>query len=135
MKLQLTLPILAVAALALSALLPSGCTNNSGLLQPPLPPIDTTVKVSFSMEVVPIFNESCNSGTCHSAGGIAPDLTAANAYDALWDGNYIDTIAPEQSELLQWMLGNRRLPMPLSGPNATYNETVLNWIAQGAQNN
>jgi hypothetical protein len=100
---------------------------------PDLPPPGE--ELSFSDEIIPIFNSSCNTSGCHATGDIAPDLSAANAYQSLLAGDYIDTDNPEQSELYQWLSGNRRLSMPLSGPDATINATVLLWIEQGAQNN
>ncbi len=102
---------------------------------PETEPIDTTVVVSFSEEIIPIFNESCNNSSCHAPGAIAPDLTPANAYSALINGNYINTDIPEESELYQWMIGNGDLPMPLTGPNSAYNTLVLTWITQGALDN
>lgn len=100
----------------------------------PLTP-EVTTDVSFSKDILPIFNQSCNSSGCHNAGGTAPDLSPANAYNALVSGNYINIASPEQSELYRWMRGQGGLPMPLSGPNAGYNATVLAWIQQGAKNN
>jgi hypothetical protein len=91
--------------------------------------------VSFSQDIIPIFNQSCNMAGCHNAGGTPPDLSPAGAYNALVNGNYINAASPEASELYLWMRGERGLPMPLSGPNATYNATVLAWIRQGALNN
>ena len=99
------------------------------------PDVIITEDVSFQDDIIPIFNESCNFSGCHNEGGKAPDLSPANAYDALLSGNYIDTIAPDNSELYQWMIGNRSLDMPLTGPDATYNALVLKWITEGAQNN
>ncbi len=100
-------------------------------------PVDPVVEgdVSFSSDIILIFNKDCNMSGCHNTGGKAPDLTAGNAYSALINGDYINTGDPEGSELYQWMRGNKGLPMPLSGPNATYNATVLAWIQQGALNN
>ncbi|MCO6493176.1 MAG: hypothetical protein J5I98_32450 [Phaeodactylibacter sp.] len=135
MKQQRVLSFLALAMLLLSMLAPSGCTSEAGILVIEPPDIDTTVQVSFSQDILPIFNESCNSSGCHNTGGEPPDLTPENAYEALFAGNYIDTLAPENSELIQWMLGNRNLDMPLSGPNDEYNKQVLTWITQGAKDN
>ncbi|HRJ29817.1 MAG TPA: hypothetical protein PLV21_03645 [Cyclobacteriaceae bacterium] len=99
--------------------------------------IDKPIEVgemSFSADIVPIFNQSCNASGCHN-GSVAPNLMPASAYSSLINGGYINTNDPERSELYQWMKGNRTLPMPLSGPNATYNAKILAWIKQGALNN
>ncbi|MCO6476866.1 MAG: hypothetical protein J5I94_09620 [Phaeodactylibacter sp.] len=135
MKQQRVLSILALAMLIVSMIAPSGCTSESGILVIEPPDVDTTVQVSFSEDIIPIFNEDCNTSGCHSTGAEPPDLTPENAYEALFAGNYIDTLMPNDSELIQWMLGNRGLPMPLTGPNDDYNKTVLTWITQGAKDN
>jgi len=96
---------------------------------------DPSVTYSFSEDVQPIFDQSCSTVGCHNQGGIAPVLEVGKAYDALFLGDYINTDQPESSELYQWMLGNRSLSMPLSGPDAEYNATILGWIKQGALNN
>jgi hypothetical protein len=96
---------------------------------------EITRQVSFAGDIIPIFNSSCNVSGCHNAGGISPNLSAANAYTALTGGNYITTSNPENSELYQWMTGKKGTPMPLSGPNKDYNALVLAWIKQGANNN
>jgi hypothetical protein len=100
----------------------------------PIDPVIEVGEVTFSADILPIFNQSCNGAGCHN-GAVAPNLLQANAYNALKNGNYINTANPESSELYQWMKGKRSLPMPLSGSNATYNATVLAWIEQGALNN
>lgn len=96
---------------------------------------EETGDVSFSQDIIPLFNASCNVSGCHNAGGIPPVLTADKAYDALISGNYIDVDAPENSELYQWLTGKRSTPMPLSGPDPSINSKVLAWIKQGARNN
>jgi hypothetical protein len=103
------------------------------VLEPIAPAPDK--ELSFTADIQPIFDASCNGSGCHNTGGTAPDLTAGKAYNALINGNYINTGDPESSELYQWMKGNKGLPMPVSGSNATYNATVLEWINQGAKNN
>lgn len=112
-----------------------GSCKYDDVLPEELVDIDPTDSISFSDDVMPIFNASCNISGCHDAGGTDPDLTPANAYDALFNGGYIDLTTPENSELYQWMVGNRKFDMPLEGPNANYNATVLLWIQQGAQEN
>ncbi|MBI5858220.1 MAG: hypothetical protein HZB42_11315 [Sphingobacteriales bacterium] len=96
---------------------------------------EITRPVTFSNDILPIFNNSCNTSGCHSAGGKAPDLTAANAYNSLTGGNYIKTDDPKNSELYLWMSGKKGSPMPLSGVNKDYNALILAWIKQGASNN
>ena len=94
-----------------------------------------TDTVFFADDILPIFNASCNTAGCHSTGNVVPDLTPGNAYNSLISGGYIDVDTPDNSELLQWMRGNRDLSMPLDGPDPEYNSLVLAWITQGAKNN
>ena len=96
---------------------------------------EITRPVSFTGDIIPIFNSSCNISGCHSAGGKSPDLSAANAYTSLSNSGYINTSNPETSELYLWMTGKKGTPMPTSGVNKDYNALVLAWIKQGAQNN
>lgn len=96
---------------------------------------EVTRPVTFVSDLVPIFNSSCNGSGCHTSGGIAPDLTAANAHNALMGGNYINLSDPQNSEIYLWMTGKKGTPMPVGGINKDYNALVLAWIKQGAQNN
>lgn len=91
--------------------------------------------VSFSADIVPIFNKDCNTSGCHSPGSQKPDLSSANAYQSLTNGGYVNISFPEESELYLWMKGLKSAPMPLSGSNAGHSANVLAWIKQGAQNN
>ena len=91
--------------------------------------------VSFSQDIIPIFNQSCNAVGCHSENGVPPDLTPENAYQDLINTNMIDVANPERSELYIRMTDVTN-PMPLSGilsPRKT--TTVLVWIQEGAQDN
>jgi len=120
-----------IAAVVLLVL--SGCYRDKTVL------FDTgdevTRTVTFSNDIIPIFNSSCNISGCHSPGGKAPDLSAANAYNSLMGGGYINTDDPYSGELYLWMTGKKGTPMPVSGVNKDYNALVLAWIKQGAQNN
>lgn len=100
---------------------------------PEEPEID--IEVSFSQDIIPIFNTTCNAVGCHSTGGQTPDLTASNAFNSLESGGYIDRSNPPASELYQWMAGNRTIPMPISGSNPKDNALVLKWIEQSALEN
>jgi hypothetical protein len=94
---------------------------------------DPSVPVLFSQDIVPIFDNNCNTAGCHN-GTQSPDLRSAVAYDNLVSGGYINTETPEQSLLYQWMT-DAMGPMPPLGANATNNALVLEWIKQGALNN
>ena len=91
--------------------------------------------VSFSADIVAIFDKDCNTSGCHSTGNQKPDLSSANAYNSLTNGGYVNISYPEESELYLWMKGLKTAPMPLSGSNTSYTANVLAWIKQGAQNN
>ena len=122
-----------IAVIILMALvLTQGCYYDQVLPEPDPEPTDT---VSFSMDVLPIFNQSCNISGCHSPGSITPDLSPANAYNSLLTQGYIDVAVPENSELYQWMSGTREFPMPITGSQPVYNGIVLAWIKEGAKNN
>jgi hypothetical protein len=111
----------------------SGCYKDKTVI------LDTgeeiTRPVGFTADIIPIFNSSCNSTGCHSAGGKSPDLSSANAYNTLIGGGFINSGEPDKSELYLWMTGKRGIPMPVSGINKEFNALVLAWIKQGAQNN
>ncbi|CAN5664643.1 hypothetical protein BH11BAC3_BH11BAC3_17530 [soil metagenome] len=94
-----------------------------------------TRTVTFSQDIIPIFNKSCNTSGCHSAGGQTPDLTTSKAFNALTVGNYYDKNAAENSIIYKKMSGKMGTVMPVSGMNADYNALILAWIKQGAKNN
>jgi hypothetical protein len=96
---------------------------------------EVTTEISFSGDIIPILNTSCNISGCHNAGGTPPVLTADKAYNNLINGNYVDIAVPENSELHKWLTGKRNTPMPLTGPDPNINAKVLAWIKQGALNN
>lgn len=123
--------LLGISALAAALLWASGCYYDDSVLVG----LEETREISFAQDMLPLFDQHCNSSGCHNTGGIPPDLSADKAYNALTNGNYVDLEAPESSELYQWMTGNRSSPMPLSGPDAKLNAIVLAWIKQGARNN
>ena len=110
----------------------TGCYYDTTVI-PDAPEI--TGEVTFSKDIIPIFNSSCNVSGCHSPGGKSPDLSSISAYNSLINGNYINTGVPAESELYLWMAGKKSTPMPVSGINASYNATILAWIKQGALNN
>ena len=97
--------------------------------------LDPSKIITFTDDIQPIFDQNCSTVGCHQAGNINPNLEAGSAYQSLISGNFIDTDNPENSELYQWMSGNRSITMPISGINEEFNIYVLTWIEQGAKNN
>ncbi len=88
--------------------------------------------VSFANDLIPVFDAGCNIGVCHGAGGVPPDLTAANAYNSLTAANMINTSNPASSILYTAMASGGSMEM-YSTPSSS--ALVLRWIDQGAQNN
>ena len=119
--------IRALIFIALAGFVLSSCEYE--WIQPEKKPIPETV--SFSKDIMPIFNADCNGSGCHNAGGTSPDLSAENAYNSLWDGGYIDTITPEASRLYVTMDDGSMAKYTTPGDEAF----VLAWIEQGAENN
>lgn len=99
-------------------------------IEPEQVPIPETV--SFSADIMPIFNNGCNSsGVCHGASGYPPVLTEASAYNELFAGNFVDTITPGASILYVTMEGGSMEQYTTPGDE----QIVLAWIEQGAKNN
>lgn len=96
----------------------------------PLPAV-----VSFSQDIIPIFNTACNTSGCHS--GTSPagnlNLSANVAYRQLFFHHDVDTINPNSSILyIQIASGT----MPPSGKLSDYDiGLVQKWIQQKAKNN
>jgi mono/diheme cytochrome c family protein len=87
--------------------------------------IDIPDEVSFATEIQPIFNSKC--ATCHTA--TAPVLTAGNSYNALINGNYINTTDPAASEIVV------KTNTGHGGLTPGEKALLLAWITDGAQNN
>ena len=113
--------------LAAFVLLFAGCEYD--YVEPDNAPIVT--KVSFSGDVMPIFNSSCNFSGCHSAGAVLPDLTPGGAYASLFANNMVDAENPAGSKLYATM--NSGSMKKYSNPDKT--KIILAWITQGALDN
>ena len=100
------------------------------LTEPPVVILDTTVVYSFADTIQPIFNKNCIG--CHS-GGIPPDLTAANSYNSLINGGYVetDTAKTDQSLIYTKLLSGSHDGRATNTEEAL----ILMWIKQGAKNN
>ena len=87
--------------------------------------------VSFGIDVIPIFNSSCNASGCHSKGGIPPDLSEQNAYTSLIFFGYVDTDIPDQSKLYLKITTGTMKEFATDQDRAI----ILRWIEQGALDN
>ena len=105
----------------------SSCTNED---------CKTSVNLSFSSDIQPIFNDNCATSGCHNTaskeGGL--DLSAGKSYAELnkSGSGYINISKPTSSVLYSEM----RSDMPPSGKldDCTL-EKIEKWMAQGAKNN
>ena len=93
--------------------------------------------VSFSHDILPIFNASCSTSGCHTSPSpkASLNLSAGVAYSQLFAKSEVDTLNPEKS-LLYYHMNSFSGPMPPSGrlDNCTI-KLVLRWIDQKAKNN
>ena len=125
--------VLASAMISLAVLLAPGCYKSTTVdLSSDL---EITREVSYTGDIAPIFEKSCSLSGCHNAGGIAPDLSTANAYNSLINSDYLDLDNPENSKLYGFVSGSLTPVMPVSGVDPEIAATILAWIKQGAQNN
>lgn len=91
--------------------------------------------VSFSENILPIFDDNCAKSGCHVTGSIAPDLTPANAWFELWVYGFVDT-TDAQSSILYERISSASDPMPPTGKMTEDKvQLILAWIEQGALNN
>lgn len=112
----------------------SGCSKTTTIVINPGSSIST--EMSFANDINPIFQKNCALSGCHVSGGHAPDLTVANSYNSLMNGNYIKANDPDNSMIMLWLTGKKSPAMPLgSGTNTEINAKIYAWIKQGAKNN
>ena len=118
--------------LFLFGLLLNACTYDF-IVKEELTPVDPTVPVSFSTQIVPIFTNSCVS--CHKTGGQAPDLTAANAYNSIQSMKLVNTATPASSIIYTEPNPANTTVHSWKKYTAAEAQLVLTWIQQGAKNN
>ena len=95
-------------------------------------PVITPDTVSFSQNIIPIFERGCNAGVCHGDGGKNPILTTSDAYNSLTTGGYVDTATPENSIIYTEMADGGEMNKYTQYGDS---DLVLKWIQQGALNN
>lgn len=94
---------------------------------PPVIPGDT---ISFVQDIIPVFNASCNS--CHAAGSIPPDLSPANAFNALTSGGYVVANSLDNSSLYTVCKPGGSMATHTSAAQLAL---IGRWINAGAKNN
>jgi hypothetical protein len=98
-------------------------------IEPPdLPPATDTIY--YSTQIQPIWDKGCVG--CHGAGQDAPNLTAAESYNALISGNFINIADPASSIIYTEMIPGGNMSSHTNQSEANF---VLVWIQQGAKNN
>ena len=95
---------------------------------PEVPPVNDSV--SYAADIQPIWNSGCTG--CHGVGLTAPDLTAANSYNSLVNGGYINVADPASSGIYTCMISGGSMSQYTNAAEAAL---VLQWIQQGAKNN
>lgn len=139
-------PLLGLAFLFNDSLEPSMATAKSLTF---LPQLSASETISFSAQILPIFQQSCSDGDCHigfDAGGLALDesVAYANIVNVPSLQNFqmplITPKNPDQSYLFQKLLPdgnyfNDRMPKnraPLAEGNISL---IRTWILEGAREN
>lgn len=121
------LSIFTIVILGILAIVGTSCTYEE-LIKPK---VDIPDSVSFNVNILPIFNSSCNTSGCHNKGGISPNLSAADAYTTLIFFGYVDTDNPEVSEIYQKITNGSMKQYATDQDRAL----ILSWIEQGALDN
>ncbi len=126
-----------ILAVIVVALLFGGCKYDF-IVPEKIPVIDPddpdAEQISFSEDILPIFNDNNNCTSCHKTGGQIPDLTSANAYSSLNTTRYLNSSSPEESRIYS-------VPAPTTSTHthkkysAAQAALVLAWIQQGVENN
>jgi hypothetical protein len=96
-------------------------------------PEDTGIPdvISYSRDIQPVFDRSCNASGCHTSGGPSPNLSPDNSYNALLSGGFVDVNNPEGSSLYT-SIKFGSMQVYAQPQDATY---ILKWIEQGALDN
>lgn len=90
--------------------------------------------VSFSGDLIPLFNTHCNTTGCHDAvPAHKPSLVPEKAYTAITSGGYINTAVPNSSKLYT-VVQTGAMP-PTGALPANNAQLILDWVRNGAPNN
>lgn len=110
----------------------NGCYKD--VISPGSDPNGPPQYVSFSGDLVPLFNTHCNSTGCHDdLPSHAPSLVPDKAYNALTKGGYVNTAVPNSSTV--YVVVQTGAMPPTGALNAKDAQLILDWIRNGAPNN
>ncbi len=87
--------------------------------------------VSFSEDLVPIFDTKCALSGCHVDGAHKPYLNASVAYQEIVNGGFVNLVIPKESILYKMVYG----AMSEYIPSKSDKQKVYDWIRNGAPNN
>ena len=109
----------------------SGCYKD--IISPGQDPNGPPQQVSFSGDLVPLFEVNCALSGCHDGTAHNPALTADKAYSSIVNGGFVNTLIPSNSVLYGEVKSGS---MPPSGAlKASDVQKILDWIRNGAPNN
>jgi hypothetical protein len=110
--------------------------EKSTVVHPKTSVIDTTKKISFATEVVPIFTNNDNCSGCHSPGSDVFSLASKeDAWNSIQVHNLVTVTAPESSKLYYKIIESNPLVHDWKKYTSSEAQTVIAWITQGAKNN
>ena len=110
----------------------AGCYKD--IISPGSDPNGPPQFVSFSGDLIPMFNTHCNSTGCHDAvPAHKPSLVPDKAYNAITSGGYINTAVPNTSKLYT-VVQSGSMP-PTGALPASNAQLILDWVRNGAPNN
>ncbi|MCX6290464.1 MAG: hypothetical protein NT126_01715 [Bacteroidetes bacterium] len=123
----------------------SSCEKDKGpmIVKPASQPApDDPFKIHYQQDIQPLFDENCI--ICHNLYHPYLDLRAEVSWNNLWHANphgihapYVDTINPNNSNLIRHLKGNGYPLMPLNAPAFKPGriDTIVTWMLEGARNN
>ena len=109
----------------------TSCYKDVILPETSLDPDGTPQPVSFTTDLVPLFNTNCAVAGCHVSGGHKPYLSTDEAYQQLINGGFVNTSVPKASILYIQINGDMKEHIP----NASDRQKVYDWIRNGAPHN
>lgn len=139
MNIRLQYRITAIGAVFIMLL--AACEKDKGPVRiMPEQPIDSTIHyISYKDYIQPMFNDYCIG--CHNSNHPFLDLQGIVSYDQLvFSGEnapYVDSISPDNSLLVQRLIGDEWPIMPPDPPHISPADidSVRKWMQQGFRDN